>query len=99
MYRSPIRISGLAAMLTASSMPDRYALLLARRKLEAEFELSGEDVITVEGATLNRQELISLFDELQNTERLAHHLAIYNDPALLQFLESGALASSARWGR
>lgn len=96
MYQSPIRITGYTA-LQQEERSLKSALLLARRKLEAEFELADSPTITYGGQELNRQEVVTLFDELRNEERLSWHLAIYEDEALLCFLEEGTLQPGATW--
>ena len=96
MYQSPIRLSGYLDLRQAN-VPVKQALSLAKRRLMAEFELAGADTIQVQGTELNRQEVISLFDELSHEQHLGWHLAIYADDALLLFLETGALESKAAW--
>ena len=97
MYRSPIAISGLNPADFSADAAPRAALLLARRKLEAELELSGSDEIRIAGALLNRQDIVRLFDELGDAKQLQYHLAIAGDPPLQRFLETGQLEPGVRW--
>lgn len=87
-YRSPFRVLGLA--------PDDChadALQQVRKKLLAEFELH-HDRATIEwnGETLDKQQAMSLVDELKDDVKFAHHLRIAGDPVLLHFMESGETA-------
>lgn len=90
MYRSPIRLAGLEP----ATSYDKQALSLAKKKMLAELELGDGHAIVVDGTELNRQDIIRLFDELGNEQRLQFHLAISNDPALAHFLETGTLPAS-----
>ncbi len=83
MYQSPLRLAGLTG-----DMPDPKALQLARKKLLAELELSGQSSIEWQGSTLSRQSINALFDELTDEGSMQLHLAIYRQKPLLQFLET-----------
>jgi hypothetical protein len=96
MYRSPFRlIPGIH--LPADPGAARRILLLEKKKLMAEFELSGAATIPLNGREVHRQDIISLFDELSNPANLSYHLAIWQDPALLKFLEEADITSDGRW--
>lgn len=94
MYRSPFTI---LPGLGSGPLPDRSALLLERRKLQAEFELQGADSILVNGQELHRQDVTALFEELQEEDSLAFHRAISAQPGLRRFLETGVFEGDARW--
>ena len=62
-------------------------LTLAKRKLMAEFELTGSTTIPIGGKELSRNDVIKLFDQLQNSGDIEFHVLVASDPVLLQFLE------------
>lgn len=96
MYHSPIPLTGLQPQFSGPEL-FKYGLPLARKKMLAEFQLVDADTIQVDGKELNRQEVISLFDELADDQRLQFHMAIWQDPVLLQFLQTGELQHHQRF--
>jgi hypothetical protein len=90
MYQSPFRV------INADALPQepealRRMLSLEKKKLLAEFELAGSASITIAERELDRQDVLALFEELGNERRRAYHFAIWQDQALLGFLEEGRM--------
>ncbi len=96
MYYSPLRLAGFNSDGN-NAAPDKKDILLARKKLMAELELSEDHSIVANGKELNRQDVISIFDELNNDEQLAWHLAIFKDKWLLRFLEKAEIETGQFW--
>ncbi len=90
MYQSPLRLAGIT-----DPDPDAKALQLARKKLLAELELSGQPALHIDGAALSRQDIITLFDSLSDAATFRYHAALLEDPDLLLFLEKGELGAAA----
>lgn len=89
-YLSPLGLIG-------TDIPDRRALQLARKKMLAELELSGETTIMVNGRELSKNDIIVYFEELQAEEDFDLHTAIARDPVLLGFLEHNIIPPDARF--
>lgn len=82
----------LLATLNGGPLPDfeRNTLLLVRKKAFAELELAGAH-LEVDSHTYSKNDLLQLFDSLQDGSQLQYHAAISQDPVLLQFLEDGTI--------
>ena len=89
MYQSPIRLAGFTGIIT-----DKKELLLARKKLLAELELSGGTTLSINGHSLSRQDINTLFDELADDNQRRMHEAIFQQPTLLHFLETGNITDA-----
>ncbi len=64
-------------------------LLLAKKKLLAEIELSPTKTIILNKVVCTQNDLLNLFNDLsQNEKQLHYHFAIFNNRALLEFLEN-----------
>ncbi|HSC40488.1 MAG TPA: hypothetical protein VLD19_21545 [Chitinophagaceae bacterium] len=82
--------------LPVTGAPDKKGVLLAKKKLLAELELNNDRAIIVNGKELGRNDVVFFFDSLlQSEQEIAHHMTIYRDKPLLQFLEHNTLAASA----
>jgi hypothetical protein len=66
---------------------DKKDFLLAKKKMLAELELSGETTVNINGKELSKNDIVIFFDQLQQTENLAYHQAVAEDKVLLHFLE------------
>ncbi len=97
MYYSPLHIIGINASWNTARLPERKDVLMARKKCLAELELSEDQTITINGKTLEKQDIIAVFDELNNEIVFAYHLAIFKDETLLAFLEEGELKKGKFW--
>lgn len=92
-YISPISFlpAGATGNLTARD------LKLARQKLMAEFELSGSASVMIGGKEMTRNDVIQMFDELEQADDLGYHTVVASDPVLLKFLEQGALSAGDKF--
>ncbi|MBS1563993.1 MAG: hypothetical protein JST39_06365 [Bacteroidetes bacterium] len=81
-------------LVTSEDGIDRQELLLAKKKLLAELELSDRQTIMVNGREFSKHDIISFFDELRESRDIAWHFAVYKDKALLRFLEEQLLETS-----
>jgi len=70
---------------------DSRTLQRERKKLLAELELTGGDTVELNGRKFTKNELIDYFEELQQENIAAWHLAIAEDPVLLRFLQDAAI--------
>jgi hypothetical protein len=98
MYHSPFHLID-PAILEGGNDPQalKRRLGLEKRKLLAEFELAGTATITLQGHELQRQDISELFDELQNAEKLALQLRLWQHKRFLRFLETGHADGSGEW--
>lgn len=82
----------LLETLNGGPLPDfeRNTLMLVRKKAFAELELAGAQ-LEVDSHTYSKNDLLQLFDGLQDGNQLQYHAAISQDPVLLQFLTEGAI--------
>jgi hypothetical protein len=76
---------------------DRRALAVQKKKLLAEIELSDRKTVEINGAELNKNDILNLFDKLANTTDLQFHQAIANDEALSHFLAEGYFDSKEQF--
>lgn len=86
-YISPLSLTGTLE----DSALDKKSLQLAKKKMLAELELTGNDSITINGRELTKNDILVFFDTLQQSTDLTYHAAIANDPVLLNFLEKNEL--------
>jgi|GEM_PF-1029379 len=75
----------------------RKDLVLAKRKLLAEFELQGSSTILHNNKEMSRNDVLVFFDELDKKDDLGFHLIVSNDPVLLSFLENHAIQPNAKF--
>jgi hypothetical protein len=62
-----------------------------RKRLLADLELNGSDMLEVKGQVMTKNEIIDFFDALQNEAFAAYHAAVCEDAVLLRFLQDGEL--------
>ena len=89
-YISPL---GMLDMNGRTSF-DKKDFLLAKKKMLAELELSGETTVNINGKQLSKNDIVIFFDHLQQTENLAYHQAVAEDKVLLHFLEGATKSPS-----
>lgn len=82
-YTSPLTILPEA---TVTGLGSRE-LKLAKNKLLAEFELTGSTTILAGGRQMTKNDVLRVFDQLEQTNDLAFHGLVAADPVLLHFLE------------
>ncbi len=71
---------------------ERKDLMLAKRRMLADFEFSDASTIWVKGREYTKNDVLQLFEELEKTENLQYHVLVASDPVLLQFLEKHVIA-------
>lgn len=76
---------------------DKKSLLLAKKKLLAELELSGGNTIIIKNQEFSKNDIIQYFDGLQQAEIFLYHLLIAEDTVLLLFLEKNELKNGQRF--
>ncbi|MEO7311707.1 MAG: hypothetical protein ABIX01_14985 [Chitinophagaceae bacterium] len=86
-YISPL----LMLNLDGKTSFDKKDLLLAKKKMLAELELSGGTTIDFKGKAFSKNDIVVFFDQLHQTEELAFHQAVAADTTLLHFLEGRGL--------
>lgn len=84
-------ISPLALVDIADQPITPQKLLLAKRKMLAEFELQEATTIEVNGTELSRNDVLELFKQLEQEKHFDYHQLVASDPKLLYFLEHGQL--------
>jgi hypothetical protein len=82
-YYSPLSV----LPVTAGTQPTAAELMLAKRKMLAEFELLNTSVITVNGRDFTRQDVLQLFEEWERAADLPFHMLVAGDPVLKRLLE------------
>jgi hypothetical protein len=87
-YQSPFKLLGITPeeLNTATFNP-----VMLRKKLLAEFELTGKPTITVPGGELSKNDVLSLIDEIKDVKTFNYHTIIYRDEVLHEFLLSNHL--------
>lgn len=88
MYLSPITLTGLQPQFSGPEL-FKYNLPIARQRLLEKLTLRG--TLEIGGRQLSREDIDRIFDEMADDTRLQYHLAIWQDPVLLRFLEEGIL--------
>jgi len=73
-------------------------LRLAKHKMMAEFELNGTSTIQAGGKELTRNDVLKIFDLLEQTTDLSFHVIVASDPVLLHFLERHELQPGKQFG-
>ena len=81
-YISPLSVLPINA---ASGLAPKD-LKLAKHKLMAEFELTGSTTIPLAGKEFSRNDVLKLFDQLEQNGFLEFHVLVASDPGLLHFL-------------
>lgn len=84
-YLSPLQILTRAGVHTGHEI-QKADLLLARKVLLAELELSNHTTILWSGRELGRDEIIKMFDLFESGTSLEYHNAIAQDKGLMAFL-------------
>lgn len=83
-YLSPVSLLG-----TDFQSPfDAKTIQRQRKKLLAELELTGGEVLELDGRRMTKNEIIDYFEDLAREDIAAYHLAINEDPILLKFLQT-----------
>lgn len=89
LYTSPFDILNLPT--AELQQLDKRMLQLKKKQLLAELQLQSGDVITLSGKEFTKNDIVALFEQLEQDDALSMHAAIAADPALLQFLQTGKI--------
>jgi len=87
-YISPLSILGT---LSTSDATDKKGLAVAKKKMLAELELNGGSTVFIKGKEFTKNDIVTFFDNIQQSDDLAYHIAVANDVFLLKFLENNTL--------
>lgn len=86
-YVSPLALAGTAN----GDIQDRRGLQLAKKRMLAELELSGETTLQLNGQAFSKNDIVIFFDELSGQGTLDFHIAVAKDKVLQTFLEKAEL--------
>jgi len=89
-YTNPIVLLDLPDPFSPSIITPSF-LRQEKKRLLAEFELEEATVIEVGDREMDKDGVLSLFEELENDELRQHHLRIFMEPGLMEFLEDASL--------
>lgn len=78
-----------------ASLSDKKTLILQRKKLLAELELSVDDYITIQNHQLSKSDILEYVETLQDETTLSNHTIVAEDKMLLAFLEATPLPADA----
>ncbi len=70
---------------------ERKDLVLAKRKILAEFELQNASSILLNEKEVSKNDVLNIFEELEASDDLAYHAIVHADADLLYFLEHNEL--------
>lgn len=73
---------------------DKKSISLAKKKMLAELELNEGGTLTLDGNELTKNDIINLFDALQQNNELSYHVVVAKDPVLQKFLSQNNLQPS-----
>ena len=89
-YTNPFILLDLPDPLTPSMITPAF-LRQEKKRLMAEFELEEATVIEVGGRELDKDRVLSLFEELETEDLRQHHLRVFMEAGLMEFLEDASL--------
>lgn len=85
--------------ITANHLPGKKDLLLQKKKLLAEIELSERQTVLIKETELNKDDVLKLFDGLQNPQEILYHASIAADAVLYDFLTTGQLTGNGNFAK
>jgi hypothetical protein len=88
-YQSPFKV--LTPFLRHNESLTKLDFLSLKKRILAEFELSGKTSIAIDGNEFSKNEIILLIDNLKNEKFLNYHLTIAKLPGLLSLLEKNEI--------
>jgi hypothetical protein len=89
LYTSPFEILDLPG--TELQQMDKKALLLKKKQLLAELELQNGHSVIIKNKEFTKNDILSLFEQIENGGAVEYHAAVAADPVLLNFLQKGSL--------
>jgi len=84
-YHSPIKI--LNSFLHSNEDFTKIDFNILKRRILAEFELSGLSTIETEDGEFSKNDILNIFENQKNKEDFQYHLIIAKMPELMNFLE------------
>ncbi|MCU0352224.1 MAG: hypothetical protein MUD08_00575 [Cytophagales bacterium] len=90
-YVSPFRLLDVSSLASDGGLTDKKDLSKTKKKLLAEIELSDTQTVRVGSNQFSKNDILQFFDTIEDIDNLTYHQAIYQDKALLDFLENGNL--------
>lgn len=91
-YQSPIRTFETLGISTDNIEPSQ--LRMERKRLLLEIQISDTQTTQLGDQEVGKNDVIELFDRLENMTDLVYHKAIFKHPILLDFLEKGTIPRS-----
>jgi hypothetical protein len=94
-YFSPTSLPGNPSL----DPPDKKALMLERRKLLTELQLSADGIIHIKDRPFSKNDLLEYFYPLQDDTILSYYAAVSKDQTLVDFLEASQLPEDAAFAK
>ncbi|MBC7863134.1 MAG: hypothetical protein IAF38_09180 [Bacteroidia bacterium] len=89
-YVSPFTLLGITEVSNARI--ERKDLQLAKKKMLAEIELSDSQTVKINEKEFNKDEILKIFEELEDEKVIEYHRIIAQDKAFILFLEKGFIS-------
>ncbi|GEM_PF-6482825 len=70
---------------------DSFSVQRAKRQVNAEFALEESGIITIDGVSYNKSDVLKELEHPDFTERLQYHVVLWNHKVLLRLLEQDAI--------
>lgn len=70
---------------------DTFSVQRAKRQVNAEFALEESGIITIDGVSYNKSDVLKELEHPDFTERLQYHVMLWNHKVLLRLLEQDAI--------
>jgi hypothetical protein len=95
LYTSPFEILDVPG--AELQQMDRKLLLLKKKQLLAELELQNGHSIIIKNREFTKNDILSLFEQIEHGGAVEYHAAVAADPVLLQFLQSGSIKAGKKF--
>ncbi len=95
LYTSPFEILDLPG--AELQQMDRKLLLLKKKQLLAELELQNGHSIIIKNREFTKNDILGLFEQIEDGGAVEYHAAVAADPVLLQFLQSGSIKAGKKF--
>lgn len=89
-YTNPFVLLELPDPFSPSMVTNSF-LRMEKKRLMAEFELEEATVIEVGGRKMDKDRVLSLFEELEDDQLRQHHLRVFMESGMMEFLEDASL--------
>jgi hypothetical protein len=95
LYTSPFEILDVPG--AELQQMDRKLLLLKKKQLLAELELQNGHSIIIKNREFTKNDILGLFEQIENGGAVEYHAAVAADPVLLQFLQTGSIKAGKKF--